>query len=37
MRQVTRMTTGLAATDPAFDARWTAFLRELGRRLAPRA
>jgi hypothetical protein len=36
MRQVTRMTTGLPATDPAFDARWTAFLRELGHRLAPR-
>jgi len=36
MSQVTRMTTGLRVTDPAFDARWTAFLRELGDRLAPR-
>ncbi len=35
MRQVTRMTTGLRATDPAFDVRWSKFLRELGHRLAP--
>jgi EmrB/QacA subfamily drug resistance transporter len=35
MRQVTRMATGLRATDPAFDARWSEFLRALGKRLAP--
>jgi len=35
LRQVTRMTTGLAASDAAFDARWTAFLRDIGHRLGP--
>jgi len=36
MRQVARMTTGVRSSDPEFEARWTAFLRELGHRLAPR-
>ena len=35
LRQVTRMTTGLTANDAAFDARWTAFLRDIGHRLGP--
>jgi hypothetical protein len=34
-RQITRMTTGLPPDDPRFAAAWSAFLRELGRRLAP--
>jgi hypothetical protein len=33
--QITRMTTGLAPGDPAFQARWSAFLRDLGGRLHP--
>ena len=32
--QITRMITGHAPTDPAFDAEWTNFLRQLGQRLA---
>lgn len=34
-RQITRMTTGLPPDDPRFAAAWSAFLRELGHRLAP--
>jgi EmrB/QacA subfamily drug resistance transporter len=36
LRQITRMTTGLAANDPVFEKRWTAFLRQLGPRLKGR-
>jgi TetR/AcrR family transcriptional regulator len=31
--QLTRMVTGRDATDPAFQAEWTAFLRVLGEKL----
>jgi MFS family permease len=34
-RQITRMTTGLEPDDPRFATAWSAFLRELGHRLAP--
>jgi Tetracyclin repressor-like, C-terminal domain len=32
--QITRMLTGYAPTDPAFEVEWTHFLRQLGQRLA---
>jgi tetracycline repressor-like protein len=32
--QITRMLTGRVPTDPAFEAEWTHFLRQLGQRLA---
>ncbi len=34
--QMTRMTTGRAPSDARFQANWSEFLRELGRRLQPR-
>ena len=34
--QITRMVTGHAPETPEFEAEWTAFLRDLGRRLHPR-
>jgi EmrB/QacA subfamily drug resistance transporter len=34
--QITRMVTGHAPESPEFEAEWTAFLRDLGRRLHPR-